>query len=112
MKALLITTYLALVGCTSVTTMDGRDLTSVPSSSCDVTVYQTYQQAIAGGPIEELCVINGTSSWSFVHTSATAIAKHKDKACACGANRVYVQSRHDTGGWDLATVTMVAFRYR
>lgn len=46
------------------------------------------------------------------HTSATAIEKHKGKACSCGANAVYVQSRHDPGGLDLATVTMVAFRYR
>ncbi|OQA30070.1 MAG: hypothetical protein BWY57_03064 [Betaproteobacteria bacterium ADurb.Bin341] len=48
---------------------------------------------------------------SFVHTVATAIEKHKNKACACGATDVYIQSRIETG-WDIAQVTMVAFRYK
>ena len=103
---------LSLAACSTVSSMDGNDMIqSTAPSSCNVRVYQTYQSAIKQGPIDELCVITGTSSMSFSHTSATAIAKHKDKACQCGADSVYVQSRSDAGGWDLATVTLVAFRY-
>lgn len=61
------------------------------------------------GEIEELCIINGTSSGSFSHSVATAIAKHKDKACACGATNVYVESRRE-GTLDVASVTLVAFK--
>src|SRR5574340_507882 len=77
---------------------------------CDVTVYQTRAQALKHGAIEELCIINGTSSGSFSHTIATAIEKHKSEACACGATNVYVGSRQETG-WQPASVSMVAFRY-
>ena len=103
---------LVLSACSTVSSMDGSDMSqSTAPSSCNVRVYQTYQSAIKQGPIDELCVITGTSSMSFSHTSATAIARHKDKACQCGADNVYVQSRNDAGGWDLATVPLVAFRY-
>ncbi|HNN85490.1 MAG TPA: hypothetical protein PKL62_15205 [Accumulibacter sp.] len=111
MRTITTLASLLLAGCSTITTMDGRPVEAA-DAACDVRVYQTYQAAIRQGPIDELCVITGTSSMSFVHTSATAIEKHKGKACSCGANAVYVQSRHDTGGLDLATVTMVAFRYR
>lgn len=109
MRPLLTVASMVLAGCSTITTMDGRTVEAT-DASCDVRVYQTYQAAIRQGPIEELCVITGTSYMSFVHTSAVAIEKHKHKACSCGANAVYVQSRHDSGGWDLSTVTLVAFR--
>lgn len=99
----------AVAGCSSIEPI-GAASSAASTGRCEVTVYQTHQQALKHGAIEELCVISGTSAFSFSHTAATAIAKHKDKACACGADKVYVQSRHETG-WDLATVTMVAFRH-
>ena len=100
---------LALAGCSSVQMMDGTEVER-HAGSCNVTVYQTRAQATKRGEIEELCIINGTSSMSFSHTVAVAVAKHKNKACACGATNVYIESRHETG-WDLATVTMIAFKY-
>ena len=103
---------LVLSACSTVSSMDGSDMSqSTAPSSCNVRVYQTYQSAIKQGPIDELCVITGTSSMSFSHTSATAIAKHKDKACQYGPVIVYVQSLIDPGGWDMPTATLVAFRY-
>lgn len=109
----LLTTVLAcgtLTGCSSVQVIKASDSGPVSDEECQVTVYQTYQQATAAGPIEELCVINGTSSGSFNHSIATAIAKHKHKACACGATNAYIQSQTQSG-LDVATVTLVAFRY-
>lgn len=84
---------------------------AISPDQCHVEVFQTRGQAERGGEIEELCIINGTSSGSFSHTVATAIEKHKQKACACGAQKAYVESRREST-LDLATVTLVAFRYR
>ena len=101
---------LALSGCTSITSIDGREIDPSFAQSCDVRVYQTYQSAIARGPIEELCVINGSASMSFDKSVSGTINRHKLKACACGATEVYIQSR--TGGdfFSDTTVNMVAFR--
>jgi hypothetical protein len=100
--------FLGLAGCASSVEV----LSSAPAigGQCDVTVYQTRALATAQGDIEELCIINGSSSGSFRHTVATAIDKHKDEACACGATNVYVEDRSDSG-LSVATVTLVAFRY-
>ena len=101
---------LLVMGCSSVEPIGDSRMHSPGPATCNVRVYQTYQQAIQPGPIEELCIINGTSSGSFSHTVQTAINKHKNKACGCGATNVYIQSRSDSG-WDVATVSLVAFRY-
>jgi len=108
--AVLIAGLSLVAGCSSVQVIEGTTAPPPLADACEVKVYQTYQQAIQKGPIEELCVINGTSSGSFDHSIATAIKKHKGKACACGASNVYVQSQSDSG-WDVATVTLIAFRH-
>jgi hypothetical protein len=99
---------LILAGCSSVEVISSAD--QVPEGKCKVTVYQTRAQAAKHGEIDELCIISGSSSGSFDHSVATAIAKHKDKACACGATNVFVESRSEAS-LDVAKVTMIAFRY-
>ena len=97
--------------CSSVTMMGGSDV-PVSEAACDVRVYQTQAQALKQGPIDELCTIEGTSAPGFDHSVPAAIAKHKGKACGCGATGVYVQSRSQPGIFSgPATVSMVAFRY-
>ena len=102
-----IAAALALAGCSSVQMIDTPAATS--GASCNVRVFQTRKQAEKLGEIEEICIINGTSAFSFAHTVSTAIEKHKDKACQCGANMVFVESRRESG-LDVASVTMIAFR--
>ena len=98
-------------GCSSVTMMDGSE-GPISDKACDVRVYQTQAQALKQGPIEELCIITGDSSFSFVHNANVAVQKHKSKACACGGNAVYIESRSPPAGFNgPATVSMVAFRY-
>jgi hypothetical protein len=99
---------LSVAGCSSVEMIDGTSALSF-SETCNVQIYQTRKQAEKLGEIEELCIISGTSSGSFVHSIAVAINKHKGKACRCGATKAYVESRQESG-WNLATVTLVAFR--
>jgi hypothetical protein len=96
--------------CSSVEPIGNNAKPPIPPSECNVQVYATEAQAKEHGTIEEMCVIEGTSSGSFVHTPATAIKKHKNKACGCGADKVYVQSRQPMG-MDVASVSMVAFRF-
>ena len=97
-------------GWASVTMMDGSEGT-VSDKSCNVRVYQTQAQALKQGPIEELCIITGDSSFSFVHTAIVAIKRHKSKACTCRGNAVSLESRSPPGGFQgPATVSMVAFR--
>lgn len=95
-------------GCSSVMTIS--DAEPVPSSQCRVKVFLTKDQALRKGEIEELCVISGSSSGSFVHTPEAAINKHKDKACKCGGTNVYVRSEAPSGG-GVATASMVAFKF-
>jgi len=95
-------------GCASISTLKNAE--SIPESQCEITVFSSFESAKAKGEIEELCIISGTSSGSFSHTVATAIEKHKRKACSCGADKVYVQAQ-DAGTLGTASVTLVAFRY-
>ena len=104
---LLVTLF--LTGCASVQPLGGHALQ--PISNCNVKVFSSLESAKANGDIEELCIITGTSSGSFSHTVATAIKKHKDKACECGADNVYIQAQ-DAGTLGTASVTLVGFRYK
>lgn len=106
-----LSVVLFVSGCSSVTMMDGSE-GPVSDNACNVRVYQTQAQALKQGPIEELCIITGDSSFSFVHNANVAVEKHKSKACACGGNAVYIESRSPPAGFNgPATVSMVAFRY-
>ncbi len=69
------------------------------------------EAAKAKGDIEELCIITGTSAGSWSHTVATAIHKHKDRACEYGADNVYIQAQ-DAGTLGTASVTLIGFRYK
>lgn len=97
-------------GCSAVQPLGQAGVPPISGSQCSVTVYATEAQARRHGEIEEVCIIEGTSSGSFVHTPDTAISKHKNKACGCGVDNVYVQSRQPMG-MGVASVSMVAFRY-
>lgn len=97
-----------LSACASVQMLGGN--TALPLTNCNVKVFSSLESAKANGDIEELCIITGTSSGSFSHTVATAIQKHKDKACKCGADNVYIQAQ-DAGTLGTASVTLIGFRY-
>lgn len=82
-----------------------------PLGNCNVKVFSSLESARAGGKIEELCIITGTSSGSLSHTVATAISKHKNTACECGADNVYIQAQ-DAGALGTASVTLIGFKYK
>ena len=103
----LFATFL-LTACASVQLLG--DNKAQPLTNCNVKVYSSLESAKANGDIEELCIITGTSAVSFSHTVATAIQKHKDKACEYGADNVYIQAQ-DAGTLGTASVTLIGFRY-
>lgn len=108
MRRVIVLLACLLSGCSSV--MHLKTATPIPKNQCEVQVYLTKAQAEKRGEIEELCVIDGSTSGSFNHTSANAIQKHKSKACECGATKVYVRSTEPMG-LGPAKVSMVGFRY-
>lgn len=110
LRAAPILIILVASGCSSVQPIGNIQLAPIPISNCSVTVHATEAQARQYGEIEEVCIIEGTSSGGFVHTPDVAIGKHKNKACECGVENVYIQSRQPMG-MDVASVSMVAFRY-
>jgi len=109
MKCLVVSLCALLtIGCASVAPLGSSQLS--PLRNCSAKVFSSLESAQSKGEIEELCVITGTSSGSFSHTVATAINKHKDKACECGAEYVYIQAQ-DAGTSGTASVTLIGFRY-
>lgn len=103
-----VSLFTAFHGCASVSTLKSAD--PISPNKCRVTVHSSLDAAKSKGDIEELCIISGTSSGSFSHTVATAIEKHKDRACGCGGTEVYIQAQ-DAGTLGTASVTLVAFKY-
>ncbi len=101
---------LALSGCSNLVMLNGHEKVKAKIQKCDVKVWATKESAEKNGSIKEICLISGTSARSFSHTVATAIAKHKNRACECGATNVYV-TNEDHGTLGTASVTLVAFEY-
>lgn len=105
----LILLSLSISACSSVQPLGNGMAQSL--GNCNVRVFSSLESAKAGGEIEELCMISGTSSGSFSHTVGTAIQKNKDRACECGADKVYIQAQ-DAGTLGTASVTLIGFMYK
>ena len=112
MKSLIAITLatIALSACSSVNKIPDVQWVEDYGKGCIVTIYQTEVEAEKGGEIVEMCTIYGTSAPSLNHTPETAIRKHAKKACECGSNKVYVESRTPMK-WGPASASMVAFKY-
>lgn len=82
----------------------------IKGNGCEVTVYQTQLSALKNGEIEEICLIQGTSSGQVRQTSEKAIRNNAHAACGCGTDKLYVMSRSSPDSTS-AHVVMVAFRY-
>jgi hypothetical protein len=83
-----------LSGCATGSVWMIGDVTTYKSSSCEVKVYQTKNQAIESGMTKEVCVVEGSSAFSFDHSIEGAIKNNIDKICKCGVTKAYVQSAH------------------
>lgn len=103
---------LMLAGCAGPTTRMVGDTEVLRDGSCHVTVYQTKSAAVEAGLKREICVVEGTSQFSFDHTIQGAIRKNIKGICGCGANKAYVASAHSEsqlGVRNLSHVSLVGF---
>lgn len=64
------------------------------NGSCEVTVYQTKSQAIESGMTKEVCIVEGSSAFSFDHSIEGSIKNNINKICQCGVRNAYIESAH------------------
>ncbi|ASM53903.1 hypothetical protein PNIG_a1805 [Pseudoalteromonas nigrifaciens] len=107
-RILILIAILFIYGCSSTHIIKSE--TPISADKCNVKIYSSLQSAQKHGEIEELCIVTGTSSGSFSHTVGTAINKHSNKVCDCGANKAFIQAQ-DAGTLGTASVTLVGFKH-
>lgn len=81
--------------------------------SCEVTVYQTKNQAIENGMTKEICIVEGSSAFSFDHSTEGAIKNHINKLCQCGVRNAYIESAHtesQMGMKGISYINLVGFK--
>lgn len=92
LSAFIVFSYLS--GCaTGSVRMIGHAAT-YESGNCEVTVYQTKSQAIENGMTKEVCIVEGSSAFSFDHSIEGAIKNNINKICQCGVKNAYIESAH------------------
>ena len=89
---LLIFSYLS--GCATGSVRMIGNTATYKSGSCEVSVYQTKNQAVQSGMTKEVCVVEGNSAFSFDHSIEGAIKNNIDKVCRCGVTKAYIESAH------------------
>lgn len=88
----IILSYLS--GCATGSVRMIGNATTYKSGSCLVTVYQTKNQAIENGMTKEICIVEGSSAFSFDHSPEGAIKNNINKICQCGVRKAYIESAH------------------
>ena len=75
--------------------------------NCEITVYQTKNHAIENGMTKEICVVEGSSAFSFDHSIEGAIKNNIDKVCKCGVTKAYIESAHTESRMGIKGVSYV-----
>jgi len=83
------------------------DVATYKSGNCEVKVYQTKTQAIESGMTKEVCVVEGSSAFSFDHSIEGAIKNNIKKVCQCGVTKAYVESAHTESRMGIKGVSYV-----
>jgi hypothetical protein len=100
-------------GCaTGSVTMIGSAAT-YKGGSCEVTVYQTKSEAVANGMTKEVCIVEGSSAYSFDHSTEGAIKNNISKMCQCSVSSAYIESAHresKMGMNGVSYINMIGFR--
>lgn len=108
-------TLLLLSSCAT-TTVDYVDaVKTYKHKQCSIDIYQTKEGASEIGPFKDVCVVTGSSVFSFNHSHEGAIKKVLPKLCSCGVKAAYIQSRHqdvDMGMKSLSHVTLVGIKLK
>jgi hypothetical protein len=70
------------------------DAATYKTGKCEITVYQTKSKAIENGMTKEVCIVEGSSAFSFDHSTEGAIKNNIDKICQCGVQNAYIGAAH------------------
>lgn len=111
--AVLISAIACLAGCATGSVRMLGETATFRSGDCEVTVYETKDQAIENGMSKEVCVVEESSAMSFDHSINGAIKNNIAKVCTCGVTKAYVQTAHtesDMGIKGVSYVSLVGFR--
>lgn len=95
----------------SVRMLDGSKIYT--KGDCSVEVFHTKQSAIEAGLNKEVCVVEGSSAFSFDHSIEGAVKKNVKKVCECGVNKAYISSAHreaEMGFEGVSYVNLVGFK--
>lgn len=109
----LASAVVCLAGCATGSIRMIGQVATYTSGTCQVTVYQTKEEAANAGIRREICVVEGSSAFSFDHSIEGAIKNNINKICQCGANKAYVISAHtesEMGIKGVSYVNMVGFQ--
>jgi len=77
------------------------------SGSCEITVYQTKDLAVQSGMTREVCVVEGSSAFSFDHSIDGAIKNNIEKVCKCGVAKAYLSAAHTESQMGIKGVSYV-----
>ncbi|WP_156167963.1 hypothetical protein [Vogesella sp. EB] len=111
LSTFLILSYLS--GCATGSVRMIGNAATYKSGSCEVTVYQTKNQAIENGMTKEICIVEGSSAFSFDHSTEGAIKNNISKLCQCGVKSAYIESAHiesQMGMKEISYINLVGFK--
>ncbi|MBI1920303.1 MAG: hypothetical protein HYS23_04385 [Geobacter sp.] len=112
---LFVCLVLSELGCSTAYVQMVDRVTHYSVGPCEVDVYQTKAKALEAGNITEMCIVSGSSAFSFDHSIEGAIKNNIKKVCDCGVTNAYIESRHtqsEMGIKGVSHVTLVGFRYQ
>ncbi|GGY07828.1 hypothetical protein GCM10007160_39050 [Litchfieldella qijiaojingensis] len=106
-KSVPILVFLFLMGCATGSVRMIGDVATYKSGNCEVKVYQTRSKALESGMEKEICVVEGSSAFSFDHSINGAIKNNIGKICGCGVENAYVESAHTESHMGLKGVSYI-----
>lgn len=102
-----------LGGCATGSVRMIGEVKTYEAGDCKVDVFPTKDRAVEHGMSREVCVVEGSSAFSFDHSIEGAIKKNVGKVCDCGVSKAYVASAHTEsrmGIRGVSYVNLVGFR--
>ena len=96
-----------LSGCATGSVRMIGEVATYKSGSCEVKVYQTKSKALESGMKKEVCVVEGSSTFSFDHSIEGAVKNNINKICQCGVTNAYIESAHTESNMGIKGVSYV-----
>lgn len=106
-KIIILSAVLQLMGCATGSVRMIGEAKAYKSGNCEVEVYQTKTSALGNGIQKEVCIVEGSSAFSFDHSIEGAIRNNIKKICSCGVSKAYIESAHTESQMGIKGVSYV-----